>query len=421
MIGVPAVALAAVLGLGGPPGHPAPHAFSDTLRLSEAVAMAREANPMLRAEQLQARASAERAGQAGAWPEPRLALGFKNRPIDGFGTEEMMTMNTVEVSQMVPWPGKRGLDRVRGQGTALADSLAALEAEVNLGARVAALYFSMAAADRSLQVMEETRQLLQAFQETTTAMYGVGEAIQQDVLQAQVAVARMSGDIVVMQQDRLAAQARFNALLGRAPETAVGSLELPDVGPGLPSVDSLMRLASAGRPALAAAAARVGSATAGLAAARKEWWPDLMVAVEYGQRPRYNDMMSLMVGFSVPITGGSRQRPMQREMQAMEAMAEASARDLENETFAMLAEQRAMAERARTLAGLYRTQVLPQARASVASAQSAYRVGQADFMTLVESQMTVNRYRLEEIRLAAEYHTAAVAIRALLGERENGQ
>ena len=420
MTGVPAVALAAVLALGGPSGHPASHAPSDTLRLAEAVALARSANPMLRAEQLQARASAERAAQTGAWPEPRLALGMKNRPLDGFGTEEEMTMNTVELSQMVPWPGKRGLSRERGRGTALADSLLALEVEVGLGARVAELYFAMASADRAIQVMAETRLLLQAFQETATAMYGVGEAIQQDVLQAQVSVARMTADIVVMEQDRLAAQARFNALLGRSPMTLVGVLELPEIGPPPPGVEALMELARAGRPALAAATARVGSASAAVAAARKEWWPDLMLSVEYGQRPRYSDMMSLMVGFSVPVTGGARQRPMQREMEAMEAMAEASARDLENETFAMLAEQRAMAERARTLADIYHHQVLPQAQASVASAQSAYRVGRADFMTLVENQMTVNRYRIEEIRLAAEYHTAAAAIRALLGEREVG-
>ena len=48
-------------------------------------------------------------------------------------------------------------------------------------------------------------------------------------------------------------------------------------------------------------------------------------------------------------------------------------------------------------------------------ALSAYRVGEADFMTLVESQMTVNRYAIERIRLAADYLTARAEVEALLG------
>ena len=36
-------------------------------------------------------------------------------------------------------------------------------------------------------------------------------------------------------------------------------------------------------------------------------------------------------------------------------------------------------------------------------------------MTLVESEMTVNRYEIELVRLAAAYHQAAAEIEALLG------
>ena len=49
------------------------------------------------------------------------------------------------------------------------------------------------------------------------------------------------------------------------------------------------------------------------------------------------------------------------------------------------------------------------------SALSAYRVGQVDYMTLVENEMTVNRYEIESVRLAAQYHQAVARIDALLG------
>ncbi len=412
-----AAALAVAFIAGRPASVPA-SAASDTLRLAEAVALAREANPMLRAERLRAAAARERIPQAGAWPEPELGLGLVNRPLAGFGTEEMMTMNTVRLSQMVPWPGKQRLGRDGARGLADADSLGALEAEAMLVAEVKMAYWRVAAIDRSVTVMRQTLALLESFQETATAMYGVGEAIQQDVLQAQVAVARMAADLVLMEEERLAGAARLNALLARDPDAPVGILELPPIGGPLPTVSELSGTALAARPALAAADARIRAAESRLEGARRESWPDLMLGVEYGQRPQYDDMVSLMVGISLPIRTGSRQQPMRREMEAMRAMEEAMARNLRNETWALLAELRAMAERARSLDALYASRVLPQATAAVESALTAYRVGQADFMTLVESRMTVNRYDIERIRLAADYHAAVAEIEALLGGAE---
>lgn len=412
-----AVSLAATLLAVLTVGARAPAASPDTLTLPAAIDLARAANPRLRAERLKARAAAERIPQSGAWPNPELGLGLMNRPLSGFGTEEMMTMNTVRLSQMVPWPGKQSLGRDGARGVALADSLDAADMDAMLVAQVKAGYYRIAATDRSLDVMRETLSLLGSFRETSLTRYTVGETVQQDVLQAEVSVARMEADIAAMEQERLAEAARFNALLARDPGTPVGVLLLPAMGGELPPVDSLARLATA-RPAVAAADARVQAASASVSSARKELWPDLMFSVEYGQRPRYDDMLSLMVGFSVPVFSGSRQQPMRREMEAMQAMREADARDLLNGTWARLAEMRAMAERARRLDALYAARILPQARASVESALSAYLVGEVDFMTLVDSRMTVNQYAIERIRLAADYHTAVAEIAALLGGQE---
>jgi cobalt-zinc-cadmium efflux system outer membrane protein len=145
-----------------------------------------------------------------------------------------------------------------------------------------------------------------------------------------------------------------------------------------------------------------------------------MLGVSYGQRPRFDDMVSLMVGISVPLWAGSRQLPQRREMRAVQAMQEADQRDLFNETFARLAELRAEAERARALSRLYGTSILPQARAAVESALSAYRVGRLDFMSLVDDQMTVNRYAIERVRLTADYHGTVAAIDALTGAALGG-
>ena len=407
--------VAMALLVAGPGDSAAQAPALDTLRLAEALRIAREDNPALGAARSSALVAGERVSQAGALPDPRLTLGLANRPLTGFGTAEPMTMNRLEVTQSLPWPGKLGFSRERAAHLARAGTLDADEAGLQLARGVTETYYELAFVDRGLLIMERTRDLLRDFFQVSRSRYATGAGLQQDVLQAQVAVARMTEDITVAEQQRVALAARLNALLGREATAPVGALALPAPGGALPPAGELLATAVRERPALAAAAERVNAAQAGYRAARRALYPDFMVTVGYGQRPQFDDMVSVMVGISVPLWAGSRQLPLRREMAAMQEGEEAMARNLHNETFAQLTEARAEAERARTLHALYETAIIPQARAAVESALSAYRVGQVDFMTLIENEMTVNRYETESVRLAASWQQATARIRALLG------
>ncbi|HWP38431.1 MAG TPA: TolC family protein, partial [Gemmatimonadales bacterium] len=386
------------------------------LPLEQAVAQVRAANPMLRAARLRAEAAWERVPQAAALPDPEVSFGLMNRMVNGLGsTMDPMTMNQFQLNQMLPWPGKLGFAKDRAQRLAQADQLDADDTELMLIARVKSVYYEVAYIDRALEIMANSRDLLRDFAQVSQTMYAVGSGLQQDVLQAQVAVARMTEEITVMQQERIAMAARLNALMGRDATEPVGALELPEVGAELPGIDTLMALAVERRPRLRAARERVLAAEAAYRLARRELYPDLMLGASYGQRPAFDDMASLMIGIRVPLWARSRQLPMRKEMQAMQAMADAEARDVYNETFAELAELRAEAMRSLNLSRLYATAIVPQARASVDAALAAYRVGKVDYMSLVENQMTVNRYQTESVRLAAAYHKAVAEVEALVG------
>ena len=394
---------------------------AEPFSLDEAVSLAREANPALRAARLRADVAAERVPQAGALPNPMLGFGLMNRQIADFGsTAEPMLQNRIEFSQRLPWPGKLGFSEERWELLASAGALDAEETELALIARVKAVYYRLAFMDRALIIMENTRGLLREFLDVSSTLYAVGEGLQQDVLQAQVAVASMTEDITVVEQDRLATAARLNALLGRAATVAVEELGLPPPGEELPPVEALMVLADAQRPGLQAARERTRAAEAGYRAARRAIYPDFTVGMAYSQRPQFNDWLSFMVGISLPLWAGKSHLPLRREMAAMQAEEEARAIHIYNETFARIAERRAEAERARKLVALYSTSVLPQARAAVESALSAYRVGKVDFMTLVQNELTVNRFEIESVRLAAEYQRAVGELQALVASDLEG-
>ena len=408
------LSLAAAL-LGICAGHAA--AQGDTLRARDAIRMALSANPMLHAARRSADAVNERIGPAGALPDPQLQFGLMNRMASDVGsTMDPMTMNQVQLMQMLPWPGKLGNAKQAARHTAAAAGADADEQERMLTAQVLMAYYEVAYADRALAVMDRTRGLLRDFTTVATTMYAVGSGIQQDVLRAQVEVARMGEEITRMGQMRIAAAARLNALLGREATSPIGPVELPGLAEAdLPVVDTLIAWALGDRPALRAGAERVAAAEAALRSARRELYPDFQLGVQLQRRPEFPDMVSLMFGFNVPIFAGGKQLPMRREMAAMRDMSQAALLNQRNETIAQVIEIRARAEQDRALGELYRTNILPQARAAVQAALASYRVGRVPFMTLVDNQMTVNRYETDAYRYLADYHQAVGELEALVG------
>jgi cobalt-zinc-cadmium efflux system outer membrane protein len=396
-------------------GHRAVEAqtSNDTLRVGDAIAMALRESPEVRASRLLADVQRHGVLPAGALPSPMLGVGFMNRRLD-LSAGEPMAMNQIQLSQTLPWSGKRVASTAREEQLLAAAEFDAADVSASVVERVRGLYFHMAWIDRAIGVMVETSALLSDLQETAAARYAVGSGVQQDVLQAQVARARMAVDIRGMEAERTAAQARFNALLGRRPDAPIPALDLPGPDPSVPGLEVLMAMAEA-RPALQAARSRIEAAEEAQEIADKAHLPDVSLTVGYSQRTDLADLLSIMVGVPLPLWRASAQDPLRRQAEAFEAVTQARELELYNETYARLAEHRSAALRALDVHELLRSDVLPQARAAVESGVSAYRVGALDFMAVLESRMTVNRYEIERLRLAAEYQSARAGIDALTG------
>ncbi len=289
------------------------------------------------------------------------------------------------------------------------------ELEATIVSRVTQAYYELAYLDGAASTMASTRELLRDFREISETLYGVGTALQSDVLQAQVSVAEITADLRALGERRVSTVARLNALLGRSPESPIGAASMPLALSGLPELQSLLNRAAEARPAVKAARDRVRAAEAARAEADLNNRPDVSITLGYAQRPDFPDLASLMVGVNLPVFSGSRLEPQRREREAQARMREAEELELLNETYARLAELRAAAERARELDSMYETSILPQASAAVESALSAYRVGRVEYQTLLSTEMTVNRFEIERIRLRADYHQAVAGIDALLG------
>ena len=396
----------------------------DTLRaprlmLADVYRDAQASSPRSAAARALANASRARVAPSALPPDPLLQFGFMNYAIPGLAPMPQIGMAQLQLMQMIPTAGKLSLaGRV---ASAQADAVSARADDVvwDVRAKAAMAFYDLYATDGALDVARQTLRLLQDILRTAESMYRVGEGRQTDVLRAQVEIARMTEDTLRMATMRTGMAARLNALLNRAADVPVASPALPTFPDSVDALSAFVASAQHDRPMVKAGERDVDAANAQTTLTRREIWPDLTVGFQYGQRGgamgSTDRMGSLMIGASVPVFANRRQLRMREEAGAMRLMAEADLAAMRADTRAGVTEAYANLMRARHLAALYRTTIIPQAEATTASALSAYRVGGVDFMTLLDDRMTVNRYRQDLFSLEADEGKAWAELEMLAG------
>lgn len=400
---------------------------TDVTRLGDLYAQVTSANPKVTAARALVRAAQARVPSARRPPDPQLQLGIMNRSLPGLAPMQPLGMTQLQVMQMLPLGGKLSLAGRIASAQADATSARAADVVWELRSQTAMAFYELYATDRQLEVARGTLRLLQDISRTAESMYRVGEGRQADVLRANVEIARMSEDTLRMRAMRTTMVSRLNALLNRGADEQLADVVRPQFPDTMPARSWLDSAAMTNRPMIRAGVQEVRAADASAALAKKEIIPDLQVGVQYARgastmvaadgmtATRTENMASLMIGASIPIFARDRQYQMRNEAEAMKAMARADVNAMRAETRGKIGEAYADLTRARDLARLYRTTVIPQAEATVSSALSSYRVGKVDFMTLLDDQMTVNKYRQELYGLEADEGKAWAELEMLTG------
>lgn len=409
-------------------------------QLDSLIATALRVNPAVHAAQQRVHAAQARVGPAGALPDPMLSVGIMNLPVRDPGFSDFMTMKTVSVAQTLPFPGKRELaERATELEVRAAD--AALEsARRDVMADVRQAWYDLALLDRTLAIMEANQNLLVNFIQVTESRYATGTGGQQDILKAQVETSRLAEQAVAISEQRRAALARLNAVLDRSSDTPVVEPRIPQriaraaidadvtgsrftssalgaraADSPFPPLEEMQGRAIASSPMLAAHGARIAALAARVELARKAWLPDFDLSLQYGQRADRSDMVSVMLAVPVPLHKGERQDQQVAEAQAELAAMQAEHRVMVNELRADLAGIHADLERDRAQLALIVTSIIPQGRASLESAVSAFQVGRADFLTLLENQTTLYNYETAYYRALADFAKSVAELERVTG------
>jgi len=393
--------LIAVPGWSNPPQHVHTGFKTDqNLTADQLVSWVLEVNPGLAAIQAAAEAAAYRIDPAGALDDPVLSYGIA--PLTHNASQGVN--QRFDFSQKIPWPGTLSAREAVARNDALAVSSEADMLQLLVITQTKSAYAEWHFIHEALSIHHATQTLLDELIVTTQSRYAAGLASKQDALQAEVELNNLKNQILGLLRQQVAIQARINALLNRAPDTA-----LPNAGPIVvsrqkpPTFQELKVLALTHHPDLSQLNARISSGESRVTLAEKAFFPDFQVGVGYNSFWDDADKRPFLgISINIPLDRNKR-RSILNQARAETRRAEWSLIERQAELLADLAQARAEVIEAQSSVALYQDKLIPLAEEYLESAIADYQSGAGGFLNVITAEQRKLSTDLAHARTRADY------------------
>ena len=359
-------------------------------------------NPSIESARQGWRAALARVRQAGTFDDPMVDVGIAPLSI---GSSRARFGYEVEVSQHLPWFGKRSLEAAVASAEAEASKSDFEATRRELALTALTLYDQYYVAARSLEINAQHIELVRALRSSAAAQYESGRGTAQDPLQAEAELANMEHDTVVLTSERDVTAAQMNELLHRPPEEPLPPP--PKDLPLLPEPDvkdpkQLQNEATRGRSEIAAAKDRARAEQARADRAGREYYPDFTVSTSYNSMwdmPEHRWMVGL--GFNLPIFTGKRAGTAE-EAAAMKSQFESDASRMEDAARTQVFTSLKQLDESKRVLHLFEERLLPVARDQIDAARAGFVSSRSSFMAVIDAERNLRKVELDYQMARAE-------------------
>ncbi len=380
----------------------------DSLSVEDAIRLAIDHHPDLRAAGYRVDAASGRVLQSGLYPNPSFNFGAEALGAsDGSGGE---TVYTIEQEIVLGGKLKRARELARS-GQLLARNEFIAE-EFAVATRVSQAYFAAIAAQERLANREELVVLASQLLEAATSKVEAGSATVPDQLRAEVAYEQSTMELETARFEAQATRQTLASTIGLDE-----SLELPFASPlnRLPHMPPHEKILSATlesntRVLLARLATTQARQAHMLAKARGV--PNLVASVG----PRYSDIdgettLDVGLGMQIPLFDRNQGEIQATLAERLSASAQLEAVQLELQ--AEVSQAWAMYESAYAAANRYQNRLLPMAEQTLDLTRQAYNSGKADYLRLLDAQQIMVESKIAYTNTLEQLHDAAAMLNEL--------
>lgn len=378
-------------------------------------------NTGLISEHLLVSARKELIASAGALDDPRINYAVAPSSIgdripSNFGDAVGVRQN-IQLSQTLPWPGKRTLRTELMTARAAVAQQTYLERRINLISQTRLLWAQWWYANSAVTANLEHQRLATELTLVAQTRYGNGIGLQQDILAVQTHDIQLRHQHLVLEQEQRRLLAQINHLLNRPANTAleapVGALTMPS----LPPQTNLERWLLDSHPALGELQAETDVAKLNQRLMEKDDFPDLQFNVGYNEL--WNDSaLRLQVGvsFNIPLDFGkrtARKNAAQLEYHSVQMDTQYK----RSELLSTLESELSNFDQAVHGITLIEAELLPSAEQTVSATMANYESGGGNFFDLIDAQEQLLDMQLLLSKSFAEQFMALAEIDRLTGNR----
>ena len=382
------------------------------LSLESLIAELADRNPEIKAAKQRWEAAKAVVPQVTTLPDPKLQFGYQRMPM----TPPEVQGAIYGFGQEIPFPGKLKLKGEIAQREAERLEQEYQAIRLRLIAALKEAYFNLHFVHKSIEIVEKNKTLLMQFEKTAKARYSVGQAAQQDVFRAQLELSRVLDRLAVLDQQKESLHAAINRLLNRPPDGPLGTPEEIQTTIMTIPLQELGRRAEAFSPALLATAKSVDRSEQTVALARRQYYPDFDVNALGTRNDRINDNgYQIMLGIKIPLFYETKQRQGVNEALAGLSGAREDLAATRQDLLFQVKDGFVQAQRAERLITILRDAIIPQATLALLAAQAGYGVGKVDFLTLLNSLLTLQESQLELHGEMVNHEKALARLEAVTG------
>ncbi|MGB2990920.1 MAG: TolC family protein, partial [Candidatus Zixiibacteriota bacterium] len=283
-------------------------------------------------------------------------------------------------------------------------------------------YYRLVLLERSIEITEKNKVLLENFARIAQTRYSVGKGVQQDVLKAQVEVSKMMDKLISLEEMNKTVRAKINVLLDREPQHSLGETEELTFRRLDYTEEELQNLAVGSNPALKGMGFSVEASRSAYRLSRREYLPDFTFSVSYRLREEVEmdpvrgvNFFSASAGINVPLYFWSKQRKKVQEKELNLESARQKYEGKENNLKFNVSRLFYSLSKYTQEVELYRSAILPQARQSLESARSGYQVDKVDFLTLLNNQLTLYKYEIAYHQALSSYFMTIARLEEMVG------
>jgi len=381
--------------------------------LGDYLGYAESHNAGLKSKQQDWEAALELIPQAKALPDPQLQYGYYARQSD------MQMGQMAGVMQTFPWFGKIDARTEAAIKSAAAAQQTYQAARLALFKEVKEGFHEFAYLAESIKIARDNLALLRHFEDVARTKYTAAEAGQPDLIRAQVELAKMEYVLRSLELLRKPAASKLVKALALPEDTNLPWPQALDAEPAPVDYEYLVSVLRQRNPELTALEFEIAAAKSRIELAKKNFYPDIGVGVEWTQFDRSGgnsgrDAAALVFSMNLPLWRGSYSAG-QRQAQAMAIGKEQQRVDAENTLLARAAQSYYDYDDSIRRMQLYRDTLIPKGQELLHASETAYRAGMVDFLSLIDAQRLLLEYLLSYERAMADSRQKLAELEMLAG------